>query len=247
MLICQNEARTFITDSRLAATLALVAGALNTAAFEAVGFFSANMTGNVSSLSERLARNERPVAFFFCEIVCLFIFGSALSTLLINHGRRHNIRSVYAINILLEALLLLALGGVVTYIPLNSPGTLMILSLSFLMGLQNAVVTRLSNARVRTTHVSGTSTDIGIELAMLLDILRRKESPEYASVYLQRLMLHGATVAAFLLGGVGGIWLYKLAGDGFLLFIGGFLSVLALGYLYKAQRQTAKNSRLAAR
>jgi uncharacterized membrane protein YoaK (UPF0700 family) len=33
----------------------------------------------------------------------------------------------------------------------------------FLMGLQNAVVTRISNARVRTTHVSGTATDIGIE------------------------------------------------------------------------------------
>ena len=235
MLISQNESRNFVTDSRLAATLALVAGALNTAAFEAVGFFSANMTGNVSSLSGRLARGELSLALLLFEIVCLFIVGSAFSTLLINRGRRRAMRSVYAINILLEALLLLLLGAIVNGYPLASPGTLMTLSLSFLMGLQNAVVTRISNARVRTTHVSGTSTDIGIELAVLLDILRRKESPEYAPVYLERLLLHGATLMAFLLGGVGGIWLYRMVGEGFLMVIGALLGLLALKYLYKAR------------
>lgn len=239
MLIRQDEARTFITDSWLAATLALVAGALNTAAFEAVGFFSANMTGNVSSFSDRLARAELPVALFFLEIICLFILGSTFSTLLINHGRRHGIRSVYAINILLEALLLLLLGGAELYYPQIAGGILMILSLSFLMGLQNAVVTRISNARVRTTHVSGTATDIGIELAMLVDIVRRRESTEYSPIYLQRLMLHGSTITAFLLGGVGGIWLYKIMENGFLLVVGVFLMLLALSYLNKARRQAA--------
>lgn len=39
MLISTDAARTFNTDSRLACTLAAVAGALNTAAFESVGFF----------------------------------------------------------------------------------------------------------------------------------------------------------------------------------------------------------------
>ncbi|BCQ43720.1 hypothetical protein ERHA55_12470 [Erwinia rhapontici] len=38
MLITTDAARTFNTDSRLACTLAAVAGALNTAAFESVGF-----------------------------------------------------------------------------------------------------------------------------------------------------------------------------------------------------------------
>lgn len=239
MLIRQDEARTFITDSRLAATLALVAGALNTAAFEAVGFFSANMTGNVSSLSERLARAELPLALFFFAIVCLFILGSTFSTLLINHGRRHGIRSVYAINILLEALLLLLLGAAEVFFPQVAGGVLMILSLSFLMGLQNAVVTRISNARVRTTHVSGTATDIGIELAMLVDIVRRRESTEYSPIYLERLMLHGFTITAFLSGGVGGIWLYKMTGAGFLLVIGGFLALLALNALGNARRARA--------
>ena len=41
--------------------------------------------------------------------------------------------------------------------------------------LQNAVVTHISDARVRTTHVSGMATDIGIELGTAFDILRGRE------------------------------------------------------------------------
>ncbi|QKJ86699.1 DUF1275 domain-containing protein [Paramixta manurensis] len=236
MLIRENDARTFNTDSRLAASLAFVAGALNTAAFEAVGFFSANMTGNVSSLSDHLARVNLHGGLFFFEIVCLFILGSTFSAVLINHGRRRQLRSVYAINILIEALLLVALGLIEVALPLAAPGTLLILSLSFLMGLQNAVVTRISNARVRTTHVSGTSTDIGIELAMLFDIVRRKESPKDAPIYLQRLMLHCSTVLSFLAGGIVGIWLYRAMGYAFLLVMGGILLLLAINSLLKVKK-----------
>jgi len=36
------------------------------------------------------------------------------------------------------------------------------------MGLQNALITKLSNAEIRTTHLTGIITDIGIELGKLL-------------------------------------------------------------------------------
>ncbi|WP_200847882.1 DUF1275 family protein [Rhizobium sp. 18055] len=54
MLIRQGADRDELAD-RLATSLAAVAGALNAAAFYAVGFFSANMTGNVSLLSDHVA------------------------------------------------------------------------------------------------------------------------------------------------------------------------------------------------
>ncbi|WLS81201.1 YoaK family protein (plasmid) [Erwinia pyri] len=92
--------------------------------------------------------------------------------MLINAGRRKNNRSVYAFNIIIEGVGLVLLGIVESWLAPLSPEVLLILCLSFLMGLQNAVVTRISNARVRTTHISGTSTDIGIELATLFDVLR---------------------------------------------------------------------------
>ncbi|MCA1177617.1 MULTISPECIES: YoaK family protein [unclassified Pantoea] len=234
MLITSENTRTFNTDIRLACTLAAVAGALNTAAFETVGFFSANMTGNVSSLSDHLAKANLHVGLFFLLIVLLFIAGSSVSTLIINSGRRRQIRGIYAINILLEGVALLALGVIESWFSFSQSGVLLVLSLSFLMGLQNAVVTRISNARVRTTHVSGTATDIGIELAMLFDVLRRKESPKDAPLYLERLKLHFFTVMAFLLGGVLGILLLNALSYKLLILIGVMLSLLALSTLQRA-------------
>ena len=234
MLITSENTRTFNTDTRLACTLAAVAGALNTAAFETVGFFSANMTGNVSSLSDHLAKANLHVGLFFLLIVLLFIAGSSVSTLIINSGRRRQIRGIYAINILLEGLALLVLGIIESWFSFSESGVLLVLSLSFLMGLQNAVVTRISNARVRTTHVSGTATDIGIELAMLLDVLRRKESPKDAPLYLERLKLHFFTVMAFLLGGVMGILLLNALSYKLLILIGVLLTALALTALQRA-------------
>lgn len=233
MLISTEASRSVNADIHLACLLAAVAGALNTAAFEIVGFFSANMTGNISSLSDHLAKANVHTGFFFLAIVLLFIAGSGCSTLIINAGRRRNKPTVYAFNILIEGLLLALLGVIESLFTLSSSGIVLILSLSFLMGLQNAVVTRISNARVRTTHVSGTSTDIGIELAMLFDVLRRKESPKDAPLYLERLRLHTLTITAFLAGGVAGIWLYRLLSYPFFIVIGGGLVVLALTTIYR--------------
>lgn len=234
MLISTENSRSNMADTKLACTLAAVAGALNTAAFEIVGFFSANMTGNVSSLSAHLAKANFASGIFFFSIVCIFIAGSAFSTILINAGRRKNMRTVYAFSIIIEGTGLVLLGIVESWMNPFSPGILLILCLSFLMGLQNAVVTRISNARVRTTHVSGTSTDIGIELAMLFDVLRRKESPKDAPIYLERLQLHAFTLLSFLAGGVAGIGLFHLLGYRFLILIGtGVISLALHNILHK--------------
>lgn len=241
MLISTEEARTFNADSHLACTLAAVAGALNTAAFEIVGFFSANMTGNISSFSDYLARSNLTTGLFFLQIVLLFIAGSATSTLIINAGRRNKIRTIYAANILLEGVSLVILGIVEGWFRPASSGELLVLSLSFLMGLQNAVVTCISNARVRTTHISGTSTDIGIELAMLFDVLRRKASPKDAPLYLRRLKLHASTVFSFLLGGIAGIWLYRSFSYQFLSLIGCGLIYLSLSAMFKKSTNQTVN------
>lgn len=236
MLISTDEARTFNTDSRLACTLAAVAGALNTAAFKSVGFFAANMTGNISALSDHMATIDLSAGLFFLGIVFLFIAGSAFSTLIISAGRRRGISSIYAVNIAIEGLALMALGVVESAFTLASPGGLLILTLSFLMGLQNAVVTRISNARVRTTHVSGTATDIGIELAVLFDVLRRKESTKVAPLYLERLQLHAYTVLAFLIGGVAGIWLFHWLNYVFLIVVGMGLLLLAMNTMFSKKK-----------
>jgi uncharacterized membrane protein YoaK (UPF0700 family) len=62
MLIREGNERTIAIDVKLATSLAAVAGSLNTAGFQAAGFFSANMTGNVSSLSDYLGTGQFALA-----------------------------------------------------------------------------------------------------------------------------------------------------------------------------------------
>ena len=66
-------------------------------------------------------------------------------------------------------------------------------------GLQNAMATTFSGAVVRTTHLSGMFTDLGIGLGHLL---RGLQLP------MRRLTLSGLIVSGFLAGGVIGAWLF---------------------------------------
>lgn len=236
MLVKEGIHRNDDTDQRLASILAGIAGALNAAAFYAVGFFSANMTGNVSTLSISVALGQWSAGFFYLAVVLAFILGSAASALLINAGRRRRITAIYAYGVSAEALLLAVLGGIDLWLPDLWRGPVLVLGLAFLMGLQNAVVTRISGARVRTTHVSGLATDIGIELAIAIDILRGKNHGDDAALNLSKLRLHIYTISSFLLGGIIGVFAYRALG-GYMLFLSsGLLLWSALPGIARSRR-----------
>ncbi|MDG4876276.1 YoaK family protein [Mesorhizobium sp. WSM4935] len=211
MLVSEGDRRTLGIDIRLASLLAAIAGSLNAAGFQATGFFTANMTGNVSSLSDHLGLAQFGTAAFFGALVGAFVTGAFISGLLIEAGRKQGVRAIYAYSITFEAALLVVLG--LADIALTGPqsGWALVLGLSFIMGLQNAATTLISNARVRTTHVSGMATDIGLGLAALLS------SSSKIPNAMERLRLHTGTIFCFLFGGVVGAVLYNLIG-GYLLF-----------------------------
>lgn len=228
MLVQQGEARTSEADRHLAWTLAGVAGALNTAGFYAAGLYSANMTGNVSALSDHLGIGDVVVATLYLALVANFILGAIVSTLLVNAGRRRGLAGIYAFSILAEAVLLALLGSADLWLPQVSRGPILAFGLSFLMGLQNAVVTQISNARVRTTHVTGMVTDIGIELGNLIDLGRRSGHEAEVELNKGKLRMHGQTVASFTAGGIVGVLAYKAFGA-LLLFGASALLVLLSG------------------
>lgn len=204
MLIRVGPERTSSIDLALAGLLSTVAGALNAVGFLVAGSFTANMTGNLSMFADLLA-NDVLLALSFAGLVVAFICGAGGAALFIQLGEARGLRSVYALAIVAEALLLLGLGAWF----LLSPGTgeaAVVIVLSFVMGLQNAVTTMISRARVRTTHVSGMATDIGIELAQSLG-----GGPAAADAR-PKLKLHGLTLACFAIGGVAGTLLYGIAG-----------------------------------
>jgi uncharacterized membrane protein YoaK (UPF0700 family) len=227
MLIHVGDSRTEEVDLRLAITLSAIAGAINAAGFHAVGFFSANMTGNISSLSDLIALGNWAMAATLAAVVFAFILGALASGLLIQIGRARDIRGIYAYSILLEGTLLALLGTADLMLDIAHSGPLLIIGLSFLMGLQNAATTLITNARVRTTHVSGMATDVGIELAAML----RSRDPAGRRAIGNLLRLHGSTLVAFFVGGVLGVLLYLVIGSIMLLLLAAALCALALPYV----------------
>jgi uncharacterized membrane protein YoaK (UPF0700 family) len=228
MLVRQGEARSGEADRRLAWSLAAIAGALNAAGFYAFGLYSSHMTGTISALADHLALGDMASVALYGSVVASFVFGAAISTLLINAGQRRRLRGVYAFSISAEAVLLAALGVADLYLPKVHSGAALIFGLSFLMGLQNAVVTRISNARIRTTHVTGMVTDIGIELGNLVDIALSRKAAAQAELNRGKLKLHVQTVSSFFTGGVVGVYAYKALGAGLMFGAAALLLTLAI-------------------
>ena len=95
-----------------------------------------------------------------------FITGAPVTGVLVNYARHRRLASEYALPLILEAVLLLGFGMLGMQRSriegLFVPATVMLLS--FTMGLHNALITKLSNAVIRITQITG----IGIELRKLL-------------------------------------------------------------------------------
>jgi uncharacterized membrane protein YoaK (UPF0700 family) len=191
-----------------------VAGAANAGGFLAVGQYTSHMSGVVSSLADNLALGD--IVFLIAGLSSLLAFtaGAALSAVLINFGRRADLHSQYATPLLLEALLLLLFGLLGAHLEqhrmLFIPATVGVLC--FVMGLQNAMVTKISNAEIRTTHVTGLVTDIGIELGKLF--YWNSVIPGHAPVRANRskLRLLSSLLGMFFLGGLAGALGFKHLG-----------------------------------
>jgi uncharacterized membrane protein YoaK (UPF0700 family) len=221
--------RTVRRDRALGATLAFVAGAINAGGYLAVGQYTSHMTGIVSSLADELTTGRGLLALAAGAALLAFVMGAMTTAVTVNWARRHRLRSRFAIPLMLEAALLLIfglLGGVLAhYTALVAPAT--VLLLCFLMGLQNAVITKVSNAEIRTTHVTGLVTDIGIELGRLVYI-NRADLGEPVRANRERLAVHVLLFSCFLGGGLAGAFGFSTIGYLATLPLAAVLAVVAL-------------------
>ena len=76
-------------------------------------------------------------------------------------------------------------------------------SLLFAMGMQNAMVSMVSGSVVRTTHLTGIFTDLGIDISILIHTAKQSREEVGKRIFL-RLMI----ILFFLGGGVAGALLY---------------------------------------
>jgi uncharacterized membrane protein YoaK (UPF0700 family) len=150
---------------------------------------------------------------------------------LVNLARRRRLRSQFALSLLVEACLLLLFGVAGAYLAemrdFLAPAT--VLLLCFIMGLQNAIITKVSSAIIRTTHLTGLSTDLGIELGKLF-YFNRADVPNLAvRANRDKLKLHGLLILYFFSGGIAGALGFKHVGYSATLILSAALALLAIG------------------
>jgi uncharacterized membrane protein YoaK (UPF0700 family) len=219
--------RTDLSNRRLGRALAFVAGAVNAGGFFAVGQYTSHMTGVVSALADNLALGHGGLLLAGLASLAAFFLGAATSAILINWGRRRAAHSCYALPLLLEAALLLAFGLLGARLAAHGHIAATVALLCFVMGLQNAIVTKASRAEIRTTHVTGLVTDIGIELGKLCYWNRAADVTPVTADH-RRLALLGSLLAMFLAGGVAGAFGFQQLGFAATLPLAAALVLLAI-------------------
>jgi uncharacterized membrane protein YoaK (UPF0700 family) len=187
-----------------------VAGAANAGGFLAVGQYTSHVSGIVSSLANDRVLGQITLVLAGSSSLAAFLAGAATSSMLINWGRRWDAQSVYATPLMLEAVLLLCFGLLG-----SDTGRHRVLFVSatagvlcFVMGLQNAIITKISRADIRTTHV----TDIEIELGK--PFYWNASSSDAPEVHADRpkLALLASLLAMFCVGGFTGAVGFKYLG-----------------------------------
>lgn len=152
-----------------------------------------HLTGNTSLLGEAIALGDTAKALHFAFLILSFMLGAVVSGMIIQDssfrlGRR------YSLTLVVVAVLLFAA------VPLmSSHASLGWYAAACACGMQNAMVTTYSGATVRTVHLTGMFTDLGIFIGHRLRGL---------PVERRRIEISVIVIGGFLVGGVVGAALY---------------------------------------
>ena len=233
MLRHQGTKRTYIHNVKLASLLGFTAGFVNAAGFLGFTVLTTNVTGHAALFAERIAFQDGATARVVALWMLLFLAGAFISGLLVSRiGRNQQYSYVIPVGMEIAILLVVALLGH------RYNGSLVgkeffAGSLLFAMGIQNALVSLVSGSVVRTTHLTGTFTDLGIELAHVLQ-KSRGDRP----LLISRIKLRLAIIFFFMCGALGGAYLFRSLG--FHAFLAP-VSVLTYTLIYDALRIKLKH------
>ena len=189
-----------------------------------------HLTGNTSLLARSLATLDFAATLHFFLLIGAFVLGTVISGFVVQDstlqlGRR------YGIALLLVSMLLFA---AVPLLEFNSASGMYAAACA--CGLQNAMVSTYSGSVVRTTHLSGMFTDLGIFLGHALRGL---------PVDARRLRLCLLVISGFFGGGVAGTFAFEAFSYSALLFPASLTAVVAIAYgLYQirgARRARARD------
>ena len=220
----QGKTRTLLHNLKVASLLSFVAGLVNVVGFLAVQRLTTNVTGHFAYFVDEFYKLNFLHAFSYLLFIIFFLLGSFVSGFIVEMISRKSERYIYIVPVILETVILFVIGTLGQELVLKNPA-IIACSLLFAMGLQNSLVTSISNSIVRTTHLTGLFTDLGIELSQLFFY----KTPESKTKLTSSIKLRSSIIGFFFIGGVFGGVLYASLANHTLLF---GAAALVVGLIY---------------
>lgn len=206
----EGPAREPRKNIQLAAYLAATAGFVNSGGFVLIGSYTSHVTGSIGRLARDVAEGHLTASLSAVSLVLAFFVGAFFASVLLESEKPRNVASRYGLALAVEAGLLACFVIVAGISRTSHPRVLdaQAALLCAAMGVQNSLVTRLSGAVVRTTHLTGIVTDLGIEAARwhrrAKSHARPKASLHPGGTASDRVWLLLAIVASFIAGAAAG-------------------------------------------
>lgn len=224
----QGKNRTFIHDLRLATLLSFVAGIVNITGVLALKTLTTNVTGHFAFFAEEVIKRDYTAAITFFVFTLFFLLGAFTSNFLAELVAIKKPDLLHVIPILLEIAILTSVGFFGMQADLSTfEGKIIAFMMLFSMGIQNSLVTKISQSTVRTTHLTGLFTDLGIELSQLFFYKKQSERKKLnASIYLRL-----SIITFFFIGCISGGFIYTFL-EMKTLFVGVIFLLIALIYDY---------------
>lgn len=153
------------------------------------------VTGNLTISADAIAQGNIIRFLYLIGLVFCFLFGSIISGLLVKN-QNFKMDRRYTASIILQFITMLIATLLLFHDSLTSS-----YFLALTMGMQNAMTTHYGSALIRTTHMTGTTTDLGILISRWI----KGDQIEY-----WKMLLYVSLITGFAIGAISGAFLYPV-------------------------------------
>lgn len=220
--------------------MAFQGGILNIGGFMACHRFVSHITGFATFFGYELNQKDSSHALGMLVVPLFFLLGAMISGFLVDIRLKLNKKPKYYLSFgfIFFLILLVFFGGIsgrfgVFGEPINtSTDYILLIFLCLICGIQNGSITSVSKSVIRTTHLTGITTDLGIGLARLMSASKLNESLESER---KATFMRLGIIIFFVLGSVtGGFAFSRLAYEGFIVPVitSGILFILMLYFQF---------------